>query len=64
MLYNLEKERIMCGLSITTLASKLGVSSTVLKKWICCSEPIPAGKLRLMYEIFGGKSLEYLLIKK
>ena len=64
MLHNLEKERVLRGYTITTLASMLGVSVKVLKKWISCSEPIPADKLRLLHFIFGGKSADYLLKKR
>ena len=64
MLHNLEKERVLRGYTVATLASLLGVSVKVLKKWICCCEPIPADKLRLLYFIFDGKSADYLLKKR
>lgn len=64
MLHNLETERVLRGYTIPTLASMLGVNSKKLKRWICCSEGIPADKLRLLFVIFGGKSLDYLLEKR
>ena len=61
MLLNIEYLRIMKRISHSNLASKLGISSNQLERWIACHEAIPANKLVLMSEIFGGCSVDFLL---
>ena len=61
MLVNIEYMRIMKGISHSSLASMLGVSSKKLERWIACHEAIPASKLVTMSEVFGGCSVDFLL---
>ena len=64
MLINIIKERNLLKLSNTMLAKRLGLSKKRLKKWIGCQEAIPACKLTELSQIFGGCSVDYLLMRK
>ena len=63
MLINIENEKSKMNLSNNELANKLNVSRKKLKKWIRCQEAIPASKLTKLSLIFGGCSVDYLLIR-
>ena len=64
MLINITKERNLLKLSNSMLAKRLGTSQLRLKRWLRCKEAIPAGKLAELSRIFGGCSVDYLLMRK
>ena len=64
MLTNIAKGRKLLRLSNSTLANRLGISKKKLKKWLRCQEAIPARKLAELSQIFGGCSVDYLLMRK
>ena len=64
MLINIINERNSLRLSNSMLAKRLGISKKMLKKWIGCQEAIPACKLAELSQIFGGCSVDYLLMRK
>ncbi|MCL2373415.1 MAG: helix-turn-helix domain containing protein [Defluviitaleaceae bacterium] len=61
MFKNIEIEKMRHHLSKTELASRLNVPPSVLDDWICKRQAIPAEKLRVMWHLFDGVSVDYLL---
>lgn len=64
MFINIEVERIRSNKSRKDLARELGVAQSVLSNWIFKRQPIPAAQLRAMSQLFGGLSVDYLLMER
>jgi len=64
MFLNIEIERLRRHMSKTEMASRLAVHPDILNDWICKRQAIPADKLRALSRLFGGLSLDYLLLEK
>ena len=61
MFMNIEIERLRRHMFKSEMASRLGISQDLLNDWIHKRSPIPADKLRDMFQLFGGVSIDYLL---
>ena len=64
MFINIEIERVRRHMSKMEMANRLDVSCDMLNDWIYRRKAIPAVKLRAMSELFGGMSLDYLLLDR
>jgi len=64
MFINTGIERLRHHLSKNEMASRLNVPPSMLDDWICKRQAIPAEKLRAMWQLFGGVSVDYLLQEK
>ena len=61
MFINIEIERLRHHMTKKEMAIQLSISQATLHDWICKRQPIPAGGLRALSQLFGGISLDYLL---